>query len=143
MATDSSPLVLHPLTFVVEGDDVLVGRSGTDSYAVLPADGAALLKRMAGGASPAAAAAWYERTYRQPVDIGDFTAAIAELGFVRAPGEPPAPGARVRLQRLSCALASRPALALYVAVILAWVLTIARHTEFAPHAGQVFFAHSV
>jgi len=143
MATDSSPLVLHPLTFVVEGDDVLVGRSGTDSYAVLPADGAALLKRMAGGASPAAAAAWYERTYRQPVDIGDFTAAIAELGFVRAPGEPPAPVARVRLQRLSCALASRPALALYVAVILAWVLTIARHTEFAPHAGQVFFAHSV
>jgi hypothetical protein len=142
MPTDQ-PLEFHSLTFVPEGDDVLVGRPGTDAYAVLPADGAELLRRMAGGAAPSDAAAWYERVHGQSLDIDDFVASVAELGFVRADGEPAAAEAPpVGLQRLAQALFSWPALTLYAAVIGAWVLTAARHPELAPHARQVFFTRS-
>lgn len=142
--TTEQPLAFHPLTFVAEGDDVLVGRpDADDSYAVLPRDGAEVLKRMAAGASPAAAAAWYERAYAQRLDIDDFLSSVAELGFLRAAGEDvERDAAPVRLRRLARAAFSAPAFALYAAVFGAWIVTVARHPDLAPHARQVFFTDS-
>ncbi|GAA1622176.1 hypothetical protein [Actinoplanes couchii] len=30
------PLALHPLVYLVEGDEVTIGRTDTDSYAIFP-----------------------------------------------------------------------------------------------------------
>jgi hypothetical protein len=57
------PLRFHPLTFLDDGEDTVVGRPDVDSYVVLPADGAALLRRLYGGTAPADAALWYAQQY--------------------------------------------------------------------------------
>ena len=62
---------LHHLTFVDEGDEVLVGRPDTEAYAVLPADGAQLLKRLGDHTVPEAVA-WYEQAYQETPDIESF-----------------------------------------------------------------------
>src|SRR5262249_42189792 len=133
------------LSFVPEGDDeTMVGRPDTDSYAVLPAEGAALLERMAGGMPPAAAAAWYEQTYGQPVDMPDFLATLDELGFVRHTGEAAAgPAASGGLRRLGRAVFSPPAFGCYLAVICCWSVLVSRHPELAPRPHQIFFTDSL
>lgn len=143
-STSEQPLALHALTFVPEGEDVLVGRPGTDVYAVLPPEGAEVLERMAGGASPASVAAWYEASYGQRLDIDDFMASIAELGFLRDAGEEPAaPAAPVRQQRLARALFSPLACMVYALVVGAYVVVALRHREVAPHPEHVFFTGSI
>ncbi|MGQ0481582.1 MAG: hypothetical protein ACT4O0_11230 [Pseudonocardia sp.] len=77
---------LHPLSFLVEGEDVVVGRTDVDSYAVFPADGAALIGRLAEGLGRDAAADWYRRTYGEPVDLDDFLDTLGQLGFLADPG---------------------------------------------------------
>src|SRR5689334_10320902 len=133
-------LELHALTFVPEGDEVLVGRPGTDAYAVLPADGAALLQRMADGDSPSAAADWYADNYGHTVDIAEFVESLDELGFLRRAGEDAqaAPGP-VRLQRLARALFSPVAFVVYAVIVVAWIANVVAHPDFAPHPRQVFF----
>ncbi len=84
-------LYLHDLSFVSEGGEVVVGRLDTGSYAVFPADGAELLRRLGEGMPLSHASAWYEGTFGEPVDIDDFAVTLAELGFVREPGAEPKP----------------------------------------------------
>jgi hypothetical protein len=132
------------LTFVHEGEEVLVGRRGTDSYAVLPADGAEVLERMTGGATPRDVAAWYEESYGQPLDIDDFVASMAELGFVREEGEaPPAPEKPVRLQGLARALFSPLAFGVYAVAIGTWFVVMTPHPDLVPHPEHVFFTKSM
>jgi len=111
-------LDLYPLTFLEEGEaedeEVTVGCAEADSYAVLPADGAALLRQLAAGLSLDQAAEWYQDTYGEPADIPGFAQAVTELGFLRpdgADGLAPGGGARtgsgpVRWQRLGRAVFS-------------------------------------
>src|ERR1700742_3216378 len=80
-------LEFHPLSFVPDGEDVVVGRVDTGSYAVLPVDGAELLRKLSAGMKPEAAAEWYRSEFDEEVDIDDFLTEIAELGFVRTAGE--------------------------------------------------------
>ncbi|MFI9650629.1 hypothetical protein ACIHAA_30720 [Streptomyces sp. NPDC052040] len=141
-------LLLHELSFVPEGDDVVVGRLDTGSYAVFPSDGAELLKQLAQGMPLSAAADWYESVFDEPVDLDDFVATLEELGFVREgregeeqPGGVPAPP--VRLRRLGRAVFSLPAWGCYLAVLGAWAWTLARHSDLAPHPSQIFFVHSL
>ncbi|MEU6367047.1 hypothetical protein ABZ876_15260 [Streptomyces sp. NPDC046931] len=139
-------LFLHELSFVPEGDDVVVGRLDTGSYAVFPSDGAELLKRLAQGMPLRAAADWYESVFDEPVDLDDFVATLEELGFVREDGEPPpddAPPAPVRLRRLGRAVFSLPAWGCYLAVAGGWAWAVAGHTDLAPHPSQIFFVHSL
>ena len=85
-------LRLHPLTFLADGDDVVIGRVDIDSYAVFPPDGAALIRHLSDGAlsdgargkgvTPVDAAAWYEQTYGEPVDLEGFLDTLDELGFI-------------------------------------------------------------
>jgi len=80
-------LEFHPLTFVEERDGIMVGRSDTESYAVLPADGAALLHRLRDGTPLSDAADWYRATFGESIDMTDFVAALHDLGFVKVDEE--------------------------------------------------------
>ncbi|MDI2132953.1 hypothetical protein [Yinghuangia seranimata] len=136
----SRSLALHPLTYLDEGDEVTVGRADVDSYCVLPADGAALLRRLEEGSTPNDAATWYAETYGQPVDIQEFLEVIDELGFVVGPDEQPADTAPPRLQGLGRALFSWPARAAYAALLLASVVVMARDHSLIPSYHHLFFS---
>lgn len=133
----------YPLSFVPEGDDVVVGRAETGSYAVLPVDGAELLRRMVQGTPPELAAAWYFDAYHEPVDLDDFLVTMADLGFIRTPDDAPVATVRPRLQWLGRALFSAPAWAGYVLVLAAWLVIAARHHDIRPAPSDVFFTRSL
>jgi hypothetical protein len=138
------PLTFHPLSFVPEGPDVLVGRLGSDSYAVLPADGAELLNRMTTGTAPTDAAAWYEATYGQTLDIDDFMASIADLGFLCHEGQPAVPAAApVGLQRLAAAVFSVPAFVLYAAIFVGYLASVLADPQVAPNPKHIFVTDSL
>lgn len=140
--TDTA-VVFHDLSFVPEGDEVVVGRVDTGSYAVLPADGAALLDHLAAGMPPERAAAWYEEEYGEPVDVAEFLETLVELGFVKENGAEPAAVAPVRFRRLGRAAFAAPAWFCYAAVVLAWVVVAVGHDDVRPDPGQFFFTGSV
>ena len=104
-------------------------------YVLLPADGAALLQRLAAGHDLRAAAYWYEQTYGEPVDIDDFARTLAELGFL-APAGTPRP---VRFQRLGAALFGPLGWCLYAALVLAVLVLLLTRPELRPGYRQLFF----
>jgi hypothetical protein len=141
---DRSAMRLRPLTFLPEGDGVVVGCVEADSYAVLPPDGAALLERLS-QVPPAEAARWYEDTYGEPVDIEDFLETVAELGFIDDAGhedEQPANASVVRLpwQRLGELLFSPASAVLASALVVAAVVCAVRDPGLLPHTDHVFFS---
>ncbi|QKW20687.1 hypothetical protein HUT16_17860 [Kitasatospora sp. NA04385] len=141
---NESTIALHELSFVPEGDEVLVGRLDTGSYAVFPADGAQLLRRLTEGMPLDAAAEWYEETFEEAVDVEDFLDTIRELGFVRETGDERAePAAPVGLRRLGRAAFSAPAWVCYLAVVLLWLLALTRYDGLRPDPSQVFFVKSL
>jgi hypothetical protein len=136
------PLDFHPLIFQPDGDEVTVGRMDEGTFVVLPADGAALLRRLADGMSPARAARWYEDEYGEPVDIAEFAADLGELGFLRTAGAPqPPPAAPPRWTRLGRAVFSPVAGVLYLALLAAAVVVMVRVPAVAPRYHNVFFTH--
>lgn len=135
-------VALHPLTYLADGDEVTVGRLDIDSYAVLPADGAALVRRLASGVTPREAADWYQQTYGEQVDILDMLGALDELGFVRADGQPAAAAMPVRWQRLGRALFSVPAWLGYGLVVAAALVAMVRSPRLVPHYQDLFFTRS-
>lgn len=141
--SQTAPLAFHPLTFVTERDGVLVGRPDTESYAMLPADGAQLLRQLADGMPVAEAASWYQATYAEPVDMADFLTALRGLGFVREHGDDTAAPRPVRYQRLG-ALAFSPLLWIcYVAIVSACGVAMARNQQLLPRPGNVLFVRSL
>ena len=148
-------LRFHPLTFLDEGEDVVVGRPDLDSYVVLPADGAALLRRLHDGAGTDEAASWYATEFGEPVDVDDFVDSLHQLGFLRddddptgasghpGPGDGAGPASPVRYQRLGAAVFSAPASIAYLAVVLTAGTLVAVHPELAPRHEHVFFSDSL
>lgn len=136
-------LEFHPLTYVEERDGIAVGRADIESYALLPADGVALLKQLAGGMPVPEATNWYQSTFGEPVDMDDFVAALHDLGFVRDDGEPPAEPPKVRGRALGRAAFSPAAWVVYGAVAVAAVLAMALRPELRPRASNVFFVPSL
>jgi len=142
-AHDVVALRLRPLTFLPDGEDVVVGCVETDAFVVLPADGAALLDRLT-QCSASEAAAWYEQTFGEPVDIHDFLGAVAELGFVDQPERHTSAGtemaAPIHWQRLGALLFS-PVTAIVAAALAAVaVLCVLRDPGLLPRPNHVFFA---
>lgn len=136
-------VLLHPLTYLAEGDEVTVGRRDIDSYAVLPTDGAELVRQLAAGLTPREAADWYRNTYGERVDILDMLDALAELGFLRTDAEPvPDVSAPVRWQPVGRALFSVPAWLAYAVVITGAIVAMIRHPQLVPRYQDVFFVHS-
>ncbi|WP_271220099.1 hypothetical protein [Streptosporangium carneum] len=140
-------IAFHELSFIPEGDEVVVGRVDAESYAVLPADGAALLREMTRGMPPDRAAQWYQSTYGEQVDIDEFLETLHELGFVRSDGvtehERPEPPRRVPLRRLGHAAFSPLAWAAYAAVFAGWLVAAVHHDDLLPRPGHIFFAESL
>ncbi len=147
-------LRLHPLTFLADGDDVVVGRVDIDSYGVFPPDGAELIKRLGDGLSPSGAADWYEATYSEPVDLEAFLDALDELGFIdndarrdralstQGHAETLTPVAdRVRWQRAGQALFSPPAWLLFAGLVGLAVAACVSRPELVPDRDHVFFSH--
>ena len=138
------PLRFHPLAFLEDGGEVVVGRSDIDSYGVFPTDGAALVRELAAGRAPADAADWYAETYGERVDMADFLATLHELRLVRSEQEPEvAATAPVRGQQLGRALFSAPAWALYATLLGAAVLVCALDAGMVPRTENVFFTESL
>lgn len=143
---DGAGVALHPLTFSEEGDQVIIGRPDIDSFAVFPADAAAVVRQLRTGADPESVAAWYQRTYGEPADIEDFIDTLRDLGFVRSdaadPPEIPAQ-APVRGQRLGVTLFSAPALALYALAVAAAVYLMVTVPGLRPTPSKLFFSKSL
>ncbi|WP_327070489.1 hypothetical protein OG500_33020 [Kitasatospora sp. NBC_01250] len=136
------PLAFHPLTFLPEGDDVTVGRPDEGEFVVLPADGAALLRRLVDGQTCSQAAQWYQETYGESVDIADFVADLGELGFLRGADEPVAPPpAPVRWSRLGRAVFSPVGAVVYLALIAGWLAAMVRTPALVPSYHHLFFTH--
>jgi hypothetical protein len=136
-------LEFHPLTYVTEPDGVLVGRADTESYALLPADGAELLRRLADGTPLPEAEVWYRTAFGEPVDMADFVETLHELGFVRESGERVAEAAPVRLQALGRAVFSPLAWIVYALIIAACVVVMVRDPQLRPHGRNLFFSPSL
>ncbi|MFF4991462.1 hypothetical protein ACFY19_30065 [Streptosporangium saharense] len=142
---DDVRIAFHELSFVPEGDEVVVGRVDADSYAVLPGDGAALLMEMTRGMPPERAARWYEDTYGEQVDIDEFLETLHELGFVRSDGssEKSAPERPLPLRWLGEAAFSPPAWVLYGVVFCVWLFTAVNNRDLLPSPHHIFFADSL
>lgn len=136
-------LELHELSFVPEGDEVVVGRLDTGSYAVFPTDGAELLRRISEGMTLSQASAWYADTFGEPVDVDEFATALTELGFVRESDSEPRPVRAVKLQRLGRVLFSPAAWVFYVFVVASWAFATFRDIAILPHPSQIFFTWSL
>lgn len=138
-------LTLHELSFVPEAGEVVVGRLDTGTYAVLPEDGAELLRRLYEGMSPAEAGRWYEAEFGEPVDVDDFVDGLRELGFVRDGSTPDAaPAARpVRFRRFGELLFSPPSIAVQLGIVGTWLWLAGQHRDLRPSPHQIFFTHSL
>ena len=141
LALDQPPPRFHPLAFLEEAGDFVVGRTDVDRYVVLPPDGAALLRELQAGRPPAQAAEWYRDRYGEPVDVDGFLAELRELGFVRDGDESDteAPAPPVRGQALGRALFSPLAWAAYVALVVGAVAACVVAPGLAPRRDHVFF----
>ncbi|MER8182103.1 hypothetical protein [Kitasatospora sp. NPDC094015] len=133
------PQPMHPLVFHPEGEDVVVGRADTDTYVVLPEDGAQLVRWLADGTPPALAATRYRERWGEEVDIQDLLDSLAELGFLLADGERPAETRPVRHQRLGRALFGPAAWVCYALLIGLWLVESVRSPDLLPDYHHIFF----
>jgi hypothetical protein len=134
------PVALRALAYLDEGgEDVTVGRADTDEYVVLPAPGAALLRQLGDGHTPAEAAAWYRREYGESVDIADFLATLDELGFIRENGENERAATPVRWSRLGRIVFSPVSAGCYLALLLAAVAVMSTSRSLVPTYHSLFF----
>lgn len=130
---------LHPLVYLDEDGEVVVGRRDTDSYGVFPPDGAELLRRLGSGVPAGEAARWYARTYGEPVDMAEFLGTIEELGFVADEGAPAGPVTAPRWQRLGRWLFSPLAWICYLLLAVAAGAVMVVHPQLAPRTSELFF----
>jgi hypothetical protein len=139
MSNDVGTLELHPLSFLEEHGEVVIGRRDIDSFGVFPPDGAELVRRLHDGKPLAEAATWYEATYGESVDVDDLVETLRELDFVRSGGptapEVPSEPAGARFAR---ALFSLPAACagLVLLALAGWCM--AREPWLRPSRDHVF-----
>jgi hypothetical protein len=141
MSLGASEVVsLHPLTYLDEGGEVVVGRPDIDSYGIFPPEGAALLRQLAAGMPASAAASWYASTYGEQVDIADFLGTLAELRFLVKDGEDAHIGAvPLRWQRLGRWAFSPVAWACYLSLLAGAIAAMAAFPRLIPHTGNLYF----
>ena len=136
------PLQLHPLTFLEEGDEVTAGRADISSFGLFPADGAALLRRLAAGSSPNEAARWYSEHYGEGVDVVEFLGILDDLQLIVGDGQTVPPPPRIRWQRLSRAVFSPTAWTCYGLLVGAAVVAMIRQPSLVPTYRHLFFTRS-
>lgn len=143
LADPSGRYHFHRLMYLPDGDEVTVGRHGNEEFVVLPAAGAELLRRLAAGSTSAEAADWFLHSYGDEVDVEDFVAELAELGFVRPPDEPVAAEPKIRWQRLGRAIFSPVGGVCYLMLIGAWLDSMMHRPDLVPKPHNLVFTHYV
>jgi len=132
-------VLVHPLTYVDEGDGVMIGRPDTGSYGVFPRAGAELLRSLESGATlESCAQRWHDQT-GETLDVPDFLGILDDLGFVVGEDDVRADPSPVRWQRLARVLFSPPVLLLYAAVVAAGLTMMALDQSLRPSYRNVFF----
>lgn len=133
-----TPVSFPPLVYLVEGDEVTIGRPDIDSFGIFPPEGAAVVRRLEAGDTPRQVAGWYAREYGETIDIEHMLSALAELDLIRS-ADTPAVVPPVRWQRLGGALFSAPAWLIY-ALAVGWaVVAMVRSPDLVPDYRHVFF----
>ncbi|MFY1636214.1 hypothetical protein ACN27F_23555 [Solwaraspora sp. WMMB335] len=134
-----SRVVLHPLVYLADGDEVTIGRRDIDSYGIFPPDGAEMVRRLAAGETPREVDLWYQRAYGESADIEHVLGALAELDFIVDGGQVPQRQRPIRGQRLGAVMFSPVATILYAVVIIASLIAMARSPDLVPHYSNLFF----
>ncbi|MFV2109998.1 hypothetical protein [Micromonospora sp. LOL_015] len=134
-----SRIVLHPLVYLADGDEITIGRRDIDSYGIFPPDGAEMVRRLAAGETPREVDLWYQREYGESADIDHVLGALVELDFIVDDGEMPQRQRPIRGQRLGAAMFSFPAMILYAVMISASLIAMARSPDLTPHYSNLFF----
>jgi hypothetical protein len=130
---------LHPLTYVDEGDAVMVGRPDTGSYGVFPPEGAELLQALETGTTlEAGARRWHQQT-GETLDLDDFVGVITDLEFVLAENELRVERPSVRWRRLARAVFSPFAWIVYATLIGAGLVAMVIDPSVRPHYENIFF----
>ncbi|NLU81129.1 hypothetical protein HCA58_22860 [Micromonospora sp. HNM0581] len=134
-----SRIVLHPLVYLADGEEITIGRRDIDSYGIFPPDGAEMVRRLAAGETPREVDLWYQREYGESADIDHVLGALAELDFIVDGGEITQLQRPINGQRLGAAMFSFPAMILYAVVISASLIAMARSPDLTPHYSNLFF----
>jgi|HubBroStandDraft_1064217.scaffolds.fasta_scaffold20648_2 hypothetical protein len=134
---------LHPLTYVADGDDVMVGRPDTGSYGVFPPEGAELLRSLDAGATLESGAQWWHDQTGETLDVADFVLILEDLGFVVAENDVRAELPQVRWQRLARVLFSPPVLVLYAVVVAGGLATMVLEPSLRPSYRNIFFTSNI
>jgi hypothetical protein len=140
---DQRLLRLQPLTYVPEGDEVMIGRPDTGSYGVFPAAGAELLQRLHDGTTLGAGARWWHEQTGERLDVDDFLETIESLGFVVPEGQQPDAPVEVRWRRLGELLFSPAAWLIYGVVIVAALIAMVRDPSLRPSYRNFFFTEHI
>lgn len=139
-------IFLHSLTFLPDGEGVSIGRFGTDTFALFPEDGAALVRQLQAGLTVGEAARWYKQTYQEDLDMDDFLEILRDLTFLKEDGEAPetvpvtGTAEAVRGHRAGRWAFSPLAWVLYVLVIVAAGTFLWSVPELRPARHHVFYS---
>jgi hypothetical protein len=136
-------LRLQPLTYVPEGDEVMVGRPDTGSYGVFPPAGAELLRRLQAGTTVAAGARWWHEETGESLDVEDFLETVESLGFVVPDDQQPTPQVEVRWRGLGRALFAPAAWLIYGVLIAAGLVAMALDPGLRPSYRNFFFTEHI
>jgi hypothetical protein len=137
--TTGTPVRLQPLTYVDNGEGVVIGRPDTGSYGVFPPEGADLLRCLeSGGTLEAAVRRWQDQT-GETLDVADFLAILEELGFVVRDDGVRVERTQVRWQRLGKSLFSPVAWAVYAAVVAGGLAAMVIDPSLRPGYRNIFF----
>jgi hypothetical protein len=134
---------LHPLTYVDDGDEVMVGRPDTGSYGAFPPEGAELLRTLEAGATLESGAHWWHDQTGQTLDVADFVSVLKDLEFVVGDNDVRAELPQVRWQRLGRVLLSPTALVLYAVVAAAGVAAMVLDPSLRPSYRDIFFTSNI
>ncbi|MFS1511663.1 hypothetical protein VQL36_04395 [Chengkuizengella sp. SCS-71B] len=133
---------LHPLTFLDQKEGVLIGRFGTDLFALFPEDGANLVKQLQAGVTMKEAIDWYEQTYQEEIDIDDFLQTLNELQFINEEKgeEEVIQKEKIAWQRAGQYAFSPWAFILYASIVLSCILFIFNNPRVIPQREHILFS---
>lgn len=134
-------LAFHPLVYTWEGEEVTIGRPDRATYAVFPADGAALLQKLQAGLSPEHACQWYHESYGQSPDMDAFLDTLQSLQFLRDEQEETGTLAHPPLRQWPGRVAFSPGAWLLYLVLIIWcIFDLVRVPGVRPTLQAVFFS---
>lgn len=155
MYTPDTVISVQPFTRQADGEEVIIGRVETGVFLAVPSDAVELLDDLAQGRTIGEVSDRYQQKYGETPDMEDFLHLLESKGIVKsvaqddggveAAAAAPPQGPRVRYHFsnfphwLARLIFSRPALAVYFAVILLAVAAAMRNPSLLPSLHDLYF----